>query len=574
MIRHYSLLFIIVCSLWLTNAKAQLISEYSVSPDWTVTTLDTAEFHLYSMLDSGYAVFIDLSATWCGPCWSIHQNGLLQQLHDKHGPNGTNTLRVLYIESESANSTAQLYGTGTSGGGANRATDTQGDWVGTHTYPFADNSSVANLYGLSAYPTLIFIGTDRLVRPSVGSPGPSVERVEQYMSEDGGQSVGSTDIRLLPITDELFAYCTDATASLRIQNHGSDTIESVSLLLTNQDFEVLDTFTVNRRLLPYQANLDLFDFQLDGSASYYLISINEADSFPHNDTTNFSVTNLDTGLTDAMFDFEGSNPSDLLTLPDNLHNPDGLSDFPALILNKNALSNPPSQDLGGYGESVFSLLFDFYEFSTGSSTVVMDRSDLTTYESDKLKLVYDYAYAQYENENDGLRIQLSMDCGRTWRTLYSNSGAGLATAPPTQSFFLPQANQWATNEINLSAFANQTNVIIKFVGTTGYGNNLYLDNIRIESSSATREVASIRDINVYPNPASDYIITSINAEQTADVVLNLIDMTGRQLQSQRVNLISGSNEIMTHVDRIEPGSYMLQIIHGDETMAKPVQIFK
>ena len=39
----------------------------SVAPDFSITDIDGVEHHLYSYLDSGYAVIIDFSATWCGP---------------------------------------------------------------------------------------------------------------------------------------------------------------------------------------------------------------------------------------------------------------------------------------------------------------------------------------------------------------------------------------------------------------------------------------------------------------------------------------------------------------------------
>ena len=39
----------------------------SVAPDFTITDIEGEEHNLYSYLDSGYAVIIDFSATWCGP---------------------------------------------------------------------------------------------------------------------------------------------------------------------------------------------------------------------------------------------------------------------------------------------------------------------------------------------------------------------------------------------------------------------------------------------------------------------------------------------------------------------------
>ena len=42
----------------------------------------------------------DFSATWCGPCWSYHESGVLEELYDTYGSDGTNELRVFFIEGD------------------------------------------------------------------------------------------------------------------------------------------------------------------------------------------------------------------------------------------------------------------------------------------------------------------------------------------------------------------------------------------------------------------------------------------------------------------------------------------
>jgi hypothetical protein len=67
------------------SANAQL-APGSVAPNFTVSAyqswLSTAgsssngSYSLYSYLDQGYTVFLDVSATWCGPCWNYHLTDL------------------------------------------------------------------------------------------------------------------------------------------------------------------------------------------------------------------------------------------------------------------------------------------------------------------------------------------------------------------------------------------------------------------------------------------------------------------------------------------------------------------
>jgi len=69
----------------LTNAQ---LADNSQVPNFTATDINGTSHTLYDYLDDGYTVFIDFSATWCGPCWSFHQSHALRDLYEKHGPTG------------------------------------------------------------------------------------------------------------------------------------------------------------------------------------------------------------------------------------------------------------------------------------------------------------------------------------------------------------------------------------------------------------------------------------------------------------------------------------------------------
>lgn len=59
----------------LSGAVSAQLPDNSVCPDFTGTDLNGVSHHLYAYLDSGYTVFLDVSATWCGPCCVI-RNGM------------------------------------------------------------------------------------------------------------------------------------------------------------------------------------------------------------------------------------------------------------------------------------------------------------------------------------------------------------------------------------------------------------------------------------------------------------------------------------------------------------------
>jgi hypothetical protein len=107
------------------SANAQL-APGSVAPNFTVSAnqswLATAgmtnngSYTLYDYLDQGYTVFLDVSATWCGPCWAYHCSGALDEVYVAHGPTGapgvasstTNDVMVIWIEGDGTTADATM----------------------------------------------------------------------------------------------------------------------------------------------------------------------------------------------------------------------------------------------------------------------------------------------------------------------------------------------------------------------------------------------------------------------------------------------------------------------------------
>jgi len=129
----------------------------------------------------------------------------------------------------------------------------------------------------------------------------------------------------------------------------------------------------------------------------------------------------------------------------------------------------------GYGSGTASAMFDFYDYSSGTYDLIT-KQFTPSGASDSLR--FDHAYAPATNENDQLSVFTSTDNGSTWVLLINLAGGSagpLRTGTPTSDLFVPTPSQWATKRYILPVGTNK----IKFSAISAFGNNLYLDNIKL-----------------------------------------------------------------------------------------------
>ncbi|MDD5362839.1 MAG: Omp28-related outer membrane protein [Ignavibacteria bacterium] len=141
----------------------------------------------------------------------------------------------------------------------------------------------------------------------------------------------------------------------------------------------------------------------------------------------------------------------------------------------------------GYGTSYGSAKANMSDCNTGLTFDMITPQFTAAVSGDSL--IFDHAYATYGGSNDQLKIWYSTDNGVTWTQLVLlNGGASgeLVTAPATGLAFVPTPTQWATKSYSLPTGTNK----IKFTAISAYGNNLYLDNIKIGTRYTTDAGAS------------------------------------------------------------------------------------
>ena len=147
----------------------------STAPDFTITDIDGNEHNLYSILDEGKPVLLDLFATWCGPCWSFAETGVFEEFDALYGAAGDNSAFTIAVEADASTPASEL-----SGGGSS-----VGDWTSMIDYPMADDASgsIADAYALAYYPTIYLICPDRTVTEIGQGPEGAYWTVETLAEE-------------------------------------------------------------------------------------------------------------------------------------------------------------------------------------------------------------------------------------------------------------------------------------------------------------------------------------------------------------------------------------------------------
>jgi Secretion system C-terminal sorting domain len=120
------------------NASAQYYPDGStVSGTFSLKDINGNTEDAFTILSESKHLVIDLSATWCGPCWGLHTSKVLDNYYDQYGPTGSiaNDAQVYLVEVDLTTTAADLNGSPT--------TSSQGDWVTGTTHPIMDCQTAA-----------------------------------------------------------------------------------------------------------------------------------------------------------------------------------------------------------------------------------------------------------------------------------------------------------------------------------------------------------------------------------------------------------------------------------------------
>lgn len=236
-------------------------------------------------------------------------------------------------------------------------------------------------------------------------------------------------------------------------------------------------------------------------------------------------------------------------------------------------SGSTSQNIG-HNNSPFMLWWTNPNFADGEVGYVILPTPKITGPS---VITFYEAYAQQDaSNNDELAVVYSADCGGTWNTLWSKSGADLASAPATTSQFVPaDDSQWLGFAVDITSIP--TDAMIAFRATSHGGNLLFLDDVAMHTGfvGVKNVIANASNINIFPNPARDNAVLNITLSETTNLHVTVIDELGRTVATVvNKNMNAGTQKIDINTTNLASGVYNVKIETTQGTTTERLSVVK
>lgn len=234
------------------------------------------------------------------------------------------------------------------------------------------------------------------------------------------------------------------------------------------------------------------------------------------------------------------------------------------------------QGASGFGQSTASAYFNNFEYDLGGKTAFLWTPAYDFSNMAAATISFNVAYARYAaNYSDSLCLALSTDCGATHTRLWLKGGSDLATRADLTTQFTPSATEWRLENIDISAFAGKSEVMIGFGCIGKYGNAIYVDDINLQTTSVgVSPLADGLSFSAYPNPTQGAVVATFRAEAGMSYTLAAYNALGQQVANQPFIATDEVQQQTLDLSAQPAGVYMLSLQSANSRAVQRVVLLR
>jgi Pregnancy-associated plasma protein-A/Secretion system C-terminal sorting domain len=230
---------------------------------------------------------------------------------------------------------------------------------------------------------------------------------------------------------------------------------------------------------------------------------------------------------------------------------------------------------------------------TGNSSVYIDNFDYeNTGQKDYLRLPefqfsnedsafisFDVAATTYSTSNtanntwDTLQVLISTNCGASYTSVYKKWGSNLVTTSSNSTnSFIPGTSDWRRDSIDLGPYLQNGRFLIAFENTTGWENNIYLDNINLRTVTVNPNLKNIGFL-VTPNPTTGIITVQLYPQPSSLKGIQIFNSTGQKIAETLISSGHSNNYYQYDLSRYPTGIYIVRAVFDNEVKVNKIMKF-
>lgn len=241
----------------------------------------------------------------------------------------------------------------------------------------------------------------------------------------------------------------------------------------------------------------------------------------------------------------------------------------------NSFDNDNQWDLtssAAYSGTKSIFLNNFSNTQTTKDEVYSPIIDLTG--TNNLAITFKYAFAKKDSSNqDQLQVFVNKGCSTSWIPRLTLIDSTLETASPTQNNFVPAGiSEWKSGSATIPATYLTADFRFKFVHISKGGNNVYIDDINIESQIGIEEVEPITGLSIFPNPGNEQVNVNFGISQQKIITVKIYNILGELIESKSGSYQAGDQTINISTRNYPNGYYTITLYCDEQYTTQPLII--